>query len=126
MIFIKDTPFFLFCQDISICVCIYGFRVIKIQKTVAHGLLHQQNKTGRKLMNRNPLPFLFYLYNARTRFLVACFWKFFGNFLKKLMPSQIGSSAATAACAQGRIILRDVLREHRAPRLQSKHECRAE
>ncbi|CDA53292.1 unknown [Clostridium sp. CAG:138] len=28
-------------------------------------------------MNRNPLPFLFYLYNARTRFLVACFWKFF-------------------------------------------------
>ena len=51
-----------------------------------------------------------------------CFWKF----LKKLTPSQIGSSAATAACAQGRIILRDVLREHRAPRLQSKHECRAE
>ena len=66
---------------------------------------------------------LIYLFSkSLCKIQMLIFWKF----LKKLTPSQIGSSAATAACAQGRIILRDVLREHRAPRLQSKHECRAE
>ena len=116
MIFIKDTPFFLFCQDISICICIYGFRVIKIQKTVAHGLLHQQNKTGRKLMNRNPLPFLFYLYRTHER----AFWlPVFGNFLEifkktySLTNRQFGCYSSvrtrsdnTPGCVTGNIVPR--------------------